>query len=298
MIQTSPGSNFAQTLRDFEVTPSNRETENEWQVIEHKTEHDEPEIVEDFGKNQQAVEIEPEIELVDFDARAQNAPTVELDANLLNLPIEENQETPHFYYQPGEKEEELLTFGEIVQENDAEIETPFQIEEPQPEVHEDETPTQETPTFDTETGFDLSDQPEITLTAQPITENPKSPFADLFDDDDLLGIEEEIRAEAAEQASQSAIETNPQISEAVSPEIVSENENQSQQLATINQQTGMQKSGEYPVLNLTPEVIDAIAARVVEKLSDKVIEKIAWEIVPDRFDLIVRKTIRDKDRDR
>jgi hypothetical protein len=36
----------------------------------------------------------------------------------------------------------------------------------------------------------------------------------------------------------------------------------------------------------------------VERLSDKVIEKIAWEIVPDRFDLIVRKTVPNKDRER
>ncbi len=49
-------------------------------------------------------------------------------------------------------------------------------------------------------------------------------------------------------------------------------------------------------LTFSPEMIDAIAQRVVEKLSDKVIEKIAWEIVPDRFDLIVRKHIDGRER--
>jgi hypothetical protein len=49
-------------------------------------------------------------------------------------------------------------------------------------------------------------------------------------------------------------------------------------------------------LAFSPEIIDAIAERVVERLSDKVIEKIAWEIVPDRFDLIVRKHMENRER--
>ncbi|MEP6924157.1 MAG: response regulator [Pyrinomonadaceae bacterium] len=49
-------------------------------------------------------------------------------------------------------------------------------------------------------------------------------------------------------------------------------------------------------LDFPPHVIEAIAQLVVEKLSDKVIEKIAWEIVPDRFDLIVRKQMEQRDR--
>ncbi len=42
-------------------------------------------------------------------------------------------------------------------------------------------------------------------------------------------------------------------------------------------------------LGFPPEVIEAIAQLVIEKLSDKVIERIAWEIVPDRFERIVRQ---------
>jgi hypothetical protein len=150
--------------------------------------------------------------------------------------------------------------------------------------------------------YEAEIEPEMTLIEQQPEEKVKSPFADLFDDDDLLGIEDEIRAEMEERnfQPQTEVETQPQTDEAITPEIMTRaSENQSQEIATVNQSTAMEKpSGDYPALNFPPEVIDAIAARVVEKLSDKVIEKIAWEIVPDRFDLIVRKTIQNKDRDR
>lgn len=49
-------------------------------------------------------------------------------------------------------------------------------------------------------------------------------------------------------------------------------------------------------LDFPPHVIEAIAQLVVEKLSDKVIERIAWEIVPDRFDLIVRQQMENRNR--
>ena len=133
------------------------------------------------------------------------------------------------------------------------------------------------------------------------TPDTRPTFASLFDDDDLLGIEDEVPAEIAENDSSANLTNTAQQPppDAVTPEIVApENENQSQELAPVNQQTGVEKSGDFAALNFPPEVIDAIAARVVERLSDKVIEKIAWEIVPDRFDLIVRKTIQNKDTDR
>jgi CheY-like chemotaxis protein len=46
--------------------------------------------------------------------------------------------------------------------------------------------------------------------------------------------------------------------------------------------------------NLSPEIIDAIAAKVVEKISDKVIREIAWEVVPQMTDLIVKRLAEEK----
>ncbi|MEW6368503.1 MAG: response regulator [Acidobacteriota bacterium] len=42
---------------------------------------------------------------------------------------------------------------------------------------------------------------------------------------------------------------------------------------------------------LPPEMIDAIARRVVAMLSEKVIEEIAWEVVPDLAEILVKKEI-------
>ncbi len=42
---------------------------------------------------------------------------------------------------------------------------------------------------------------------------------------------------------------------------------------------------------LSPEVIDAIARRVVEHLSDRVVREIAWEVVPELSELMIRKKL-------
>jgi hypothetical protein len=54
-------------------------------------------------------------------------------------------------------------------------------------------------------------------------------------------------------------------------------------------------TSETPSLN--PADIDAIARRVVERLSDRVLREIAWDVVPDLADIIVRERIRELERD-
>jgi CheY-like chemotaxis protein len=45
---------------------------------------------------------------------------------------------------------------------------------------------------------------------------------------------------------------------------------------------------------LSQEMIDAIARRAVEMLSDKVIREIAWEVVPDLAELLIKRQLEDK----
>jgi CheY-like chemotaxis protein len=45
---------------------------------------------------------------------------------------------------------------------------------------------------------------------------------------------------------------------------------------------------------LSPEMIDAIARRVVEMMSDKVVQEIAWEVVPDLAELMIKRQLDDK----
>jgi len=50
-------------------------------------------------------------------------------------------------------------------------------------------------------------------------------------------------------------------------------------------------------LRLSPAEIDAIARRVVERLSERVLREIAWDVIPDLADVIVRQRIRELERD-
>lgn len=45
---------------------------------------------------------------------------------------------------------------------------------------------------------------------------------------------------------------------------------------------------------LSPAMIDAIARRVVELMSDKVIREIAWEVVPDLAELLIKQQLEEK----
>ncbi len=46
-------------------------------------------------------------------------------------------------------------------------------------------------------------------------------------------------------------------------------------------------------LGLTPEMIDLIAEKVVQRLSDRVVREIAWEVVPGVAETLVRRRIKD-----
>jgi CheY-like chemotaxis protein len=46
-------------------------------------------------------------------------------------------------------------------------------------------------------------------------------------------------------------------------------------------------------LSLTPEAIDLIAERVVQRISDRVVREIAWEVVPHTAEAVVRQRIKE-----
>jgi len=46
---------------------------------------------------------------------------------------------------------------------------------------------------------------------------------------------------------------------------------------------------------LSPEMIDAIARRAVELMSDKVVREIAWEVVPDLAELLIKRQLEEKE---
>ncbi len=53
-------------------------------------------------------------------------------------------------------------------------------------------------------------------------------------------------------------------------------------------------SGEFSLQQLSPEMIDAIALRVVEHMSEKVVQEIAWEVVPQLAELLIKRQLEEK----
>ena len=52
--------------------------------------------------------------------------------------------------------------------------------------------------------------------------------------------------------------------------------------------------GTFSPDQLSPEMIDAIARRCVELMSDKVIREIAWEVVPDLAELLIKRQLEER----
>ena len=51
---------------------------------------------------------------------------------------------------------------------------------------------------------------------------------------------------------------------------------------------------QFTPAQLSPEMIDAIARRAVELMSDKVIREIAWEVVPDLAELLIKRQLEER----
>ena len=57
--------------------------------------------------------------------------------------------------------------------------------------------------------------------------------------------------------------------------------------------TGSQSANSVSLEGLSPELIDAIARRAVEHLSEKVVREIAWEVVPDLAELLIKRQLEE-----
>jgi CheY-like chemotaxis protein len=66
------------------------------------------------------------------------------------------------------------------------------------------------------------------------------------------------------------------------------------QTSSIPELTQMLSSVARPGGNdLTDEQIDRLAARVVEKLSDRIVREIAWEVIPDMAEIVIKQRIKE-----
>ena len=54
-------------------------------------------------------------------------------------------------------------------------------------------------------------------------------------------------------------------------------------------------TGQIQLEQLSPDVIDAIARRAVERLSEKVVQQIVWEVVPQLAELLIKRQLEEKE---
>jgi CheY-like chemotaxis protein len=65
--------------------------------------------------------------------------------------------------------------------------------------------------------------------------------------------------------------------------------------AVIGAATEGRAAGSLNANDLSPELIDAIARRAVEMLSDKVVREIAWEVVPQLAELLIKRQLEERE---
>ncbi len=54
------------------------------------------------------------------------------------------------------------------------------------------------------------------------------------------------------------------------------------------------KEDSAPAINLTPDLIDAIASKVAEKISARAVREIASEVKPEMIELIIKRMAEEK----
>jgi CheY-like chemotaxis protein len=116
---------------------------------------------------------------------------------------------------------------------------------------------------------------------------PKTASLLEFDDDDFLELpplfdEEEFEPPAKETPPQTAAPAAASETAAAAEPSAAPETFQSGGAAT-------EYSAQFP-----PELIDAVARRVVEQLSDRAVREIAWEVVPQQAELIIKKMVEEK----
>jgi hypothetical protein len=89
-----------------------------------------------------------------------------------------------------------------------------------------------------------------------------------------------------------ATESHPHVHQ---PEYVSEESPASTVASTVTDADAATPAGLIKLEQLSPEVVDAIARRVVEQLSERAVQEIAWEVVPQLADLMIKRKLEEHD---
>ncbi|MEK7723380.1 MAG: response regulator [Acidobacteriota bacterium] len=174
----------------------------------------------------------------------------------------------------SEDDEELIPTAESTYAE--EIEEKTDSDEIKDEVNL-ATESEETETELEEVTEDNSENESVGLVNKtPEDEMPLPEFASVleFDDDDILQLP--------------PIETNSEV------ETNSENATTSASAENVGFVATPANTTIIDSSNISAELIDMIVAKVLERLSDKAIKEVAWEVVPQMTELIVKKMAEEK----
>lgn len=197
---------------------------------------------------------------------------------------EETEETPVSEVSEETSEETETSVADSTEENVAETAETETDEMP------DSTETQEAETAETE---------QLEPVKEEVMESKASPILDA--DDNLLELPplvKPVAATAPQVPFVSETSNNAQEGTAQEPEQVAEPTTETT-AETVEPMTQTEPTTESIIkeqiveatgsTNITPEMIEAIAQKVAEKLSDRAIREIAWEVVPQMTELIIKK---------
>ncbi len=180
--------------------------------------------------------------------------------------------------------EEMRQMAEEAQPQPAPFETPAAPPEPEASPW-DEQPAEfagETRAF-TRMSFEEMEQMASAPAAEP--EPAWSPTVDPFAEPaPEPAVEEPVWSMPAhEEASEPVV--NSQIAEDVNSQITDVNS----QVTDVNSQI---TDVNPQITDLTDEQVDRIARRVVQLMSEQVVRNIAWEVIPDLAEMVVKERIR------
>ncbi len=231
-------------------------------------------------------------------------PPVEKERPTAELPKVEEPEEEEVLMDQQELEvttADTLPLEEAVKKNEHEVEQPVAASESLPREETMKTETRNDSQSDADVLLDLGEFEPVRASAP--------------DDDFVLDLDEEP-AEPAYAATPVRAFVEPQVKEAVAaagayestyqPEVHSsfaDTQEVPYASAVVEPEPEPIIAESEPVVatapsispnQLSPEMIDAIARRVVEMMSDKVVREIAWEVVPDMAELLIKQQLEEK----
>ena len=127
----------------------------------------------------------------------------------------------------------------------------------------------------------------------------------MFEDEDVSsGVEQEVTNDFDEKFSEQMPETSGIMHEAASEESKETNEISEETSASIPESVEISQSSSEnetetrePIaqaINFTPELIEAIANKVAEKISERAVREIASEVTPQMVELIIKRMAKEK----